>query len=144
MNFMHEGEVLAFDGVKEVLKEIVKEADIAVVSAGGNAEVQRDWKQNGLESYVNEFFTQEGGEKEILVEKLLEFGYDKDHVLMIGDAPSDLEAAGKNGILFYPILVREEEESWRKFLQGAWERFIALNYRGDFQRRVNQEFLDNF
>ena len=56
---------------------------------------QRDWKQNGLESYVNEFFTQEGGEKEILVEKLLEFGYDKDHVLMIGDAPSDLEAAGK-------------------------------------------------
>ncbi len=144
MNFMHEGEVLAFDGVKEVLKEIVKEADIAVVSAGGNAEVQRDWKQNGLESYVNEFFTQEGGEKEILVEKLLEFGYDKDHVLMIGDAPSDLEAAGKNGILFYPILVREEEESWRKFLQGAWERFFALNYRGDFQRRVNQEFLDNF
>ena len=144
MNFMHEGEVLAFDGVKEVLKEIVKEADIAVVSAGGNAEVQRDWKQNGLESYVNEFFTQEGGEKEILVEKLLEFGYDKDHVLMIGDAPSDLEAAGKNGILFYPILVREEEESWRKFLQGALERFIALNYRGDFQRRVNQEFLDNF
>ena len=78
------------------------------------------------------------------MEKLLEFGYDKDHVLMIGDAPSDLEAAGKNGILFYPILVREEEESWRKFLQGAWERFIALNYRGDFQRRVNQEFLDNF
>ena len=144
MNFMHEGEVLAFDGVKEVLKEIVKEADIAVVSAGGNAEVQRDWKQNGLESYVNEFFTQEGGEKEILVEKLLKFGYDKDHVLMIGDAPSDLEAAGKNGILFFPILVREEEESWRKFLQGAWERFIALNYRGDFQRRVNQEFLDNF
>ena len=144
MNFMHEGEVLAFDGVKEGLKEIVKEADIAVVSAGGNAEVQRDWKQNGLESYVNEFFTQEGGEKEILVEKLLEFGYDKDHVLMIGDAPSDLEAAGKNGILFYPILVREEEESWRKFRQGAWERFIALNYRGDFQRRVNQEFLDNF
>ena len=58
MNFMHEGEVLAFDGVKEVLKEIVIEADIAVVSAGGNAEVQRDWKQNGLESYVNEFFTQ--------------------------------------------------------------------------------------
>ncbi|MFR6469494.1 MAG: hypothetical protein ACLUQB_09100 [Lachnospiraceae bacterium] len=41
-----------------------------MVSAGGNAEVQRDWKQNGLESYVNEFFTQEGGEKEILVEKL--------------------------------------------------------------------------
>ena len=144
MNFMHEGEVLAFDGVKEVLKEIVKEADIAVVSAGGNAEVQRDWKQNGLESYVSEFFTQEDGEKEILVEKLLEFGYDKDHVLMIGDAPSDLEAAGKNGILFYPILVREEEESWRKFLQGAWERFTGLNYRGAFQRRVNQEFLDNF
>ena len=51
---------------------------------------------------------------------------------MIGDAPSDLEAAGRNGILFYPILVRYEEESWRKFLQGAWEKFIALNYRGDF------------
>lgn len=115
-----------------------------MVSAGGSAEVQKDWEENGLDSYVEEFLTQEGGEKDVLVEKLLECGYDKDHVLMIGDAPSDLEAAGRNGILFYPILVRYEEESWRKFLQGAWEKFIALNYRGTFQRQVNQEFLNNF
>ena len=144
MSFMHGGEVQAFEGVHEILGEIAKMADIAVVSAGGSAEVQKDWEENGLDSYVEEFLTQEGGEKDVLVEKLLECGYDKDHVLMIGDAPSDLEAAGRNGILFYPILVRYEEESWRKFLQGAWEKFIALNYRGTFQRQVNQEFLNNF
>ena len=40
--------------------------------------------------------------------------------------PLDLEAAGRNGILFYPILVRYEEESWRKFLQGAWGRNLSL------------------
>lgn len=101
MSFMHGGEVQAFEGVHEVLGEIAKMADIAVVSAGGSAEVQKDWEENGLDSYVEEFLTQEGGEKDVLVEKLLECGYDKDHVLMIGDAPSDLEAAGRNR---HPVL----------------------------------------
>ena len=70
MSFMHGGEVQAFEGVHEILGEIAKMADIAVVSAGGSAEVQKDWEENGLDSYVEEFLTQEGGEKDVLVEKL--------------------------------------------------------------------------
>ncbi|MFQ9393772.1 MAG: hypothetical protein ACLR2E_06075 [Lachnospiraceae bacterium] len=63
MSFMHGGEVQAFEGVHEVLGEIAKMADIAVVSAGGSAEVQKDWEENGLDSYVEEFLTQEGERK---------------------------------------------------------------------------------
>lgn len=54
-----------------------------------------DWNPMSMSS-----LPRKAAEKEILVEKLLEFGYDKDHVLMIGDAPSDLEAAERTGSCF--------------------------------------------
>lgn len=143
MDFMHDGEAVAFDGTKEALEAISKMADIAVVSAASGPEVEKEWKQNGFLPYVGAFLTQEEGEKTALIQKLLDFGYDKDHVLMIGDAPGDLEAAGKNGVLFYPILAREEDISWEDFLKEALDRFVHLEYRGEFQRKVNKEFLDN-
>ncbi|HJA25230.1 MAG TPA: hypothetical protein H9795_04155 [Candidatus Fournierella merdigallinarum] len=43
------------------------------------------------------------------------FGRDPDTVLMVGDAPGDPAAAEKNGVWFYPILVRREAESWARF-----------------------------
>ena len=33
---------------------------------------------------------------------------------MVGDAPGDYDAAAKNNVCFFPILVRKEEQSWRK------------------------------
>lgn len=63
MSFMHGGEVQAFEGVHEILGEIAKMADIAVVSAGGSAEVQKDWEENGLDSYVEEFLTRRAERK---------------------------------------------------------------------------------
>ena len=43
------------------------------------------------------------------------FGFDDTHVLMIGDAPGDLDAAEKNDVLYYPILVGKEKFSWDRF-----------------------------
>lgn len=143
MDFMHDGEAVAFEGVKEALEEISKAADIAVVSAANRQEIEKEWRQNEILHYADDILTQEKGEKTALIQLLLDLGYDRDHVLMIGDAPSDLEAAGKNGVLFYPILAREEETSWANFLKGALERFVRLEYRGEFQRKVNKDFLDN-
>ena len=39
------------------------------------------------------------------------FGYDPEKVIMIGDAPGDCDAAEKNGVYYYPILVNHEKES---------------------------------
>lgn len=143
MDFMHDGEAVAFDGVKEALEEVSKVADIAVVSAANKSEVEKEWRQNGLLAYAEEILTQEEGEKTALIQMLVTAGYDKDHVLMIGDSPSDLEAAGRNGVLFFPVLAREEDVSWKSFRTEALKRFVDLTYRGEYQRKVNKEFLDN-
>ena len=51
--------------------------------------------------------------------KVLKKGYAPDHVVMVGDAPGDQAAAQKNGVWFYPILVRHEAESWAELAQTA-------------------------
>lgn len=143
MDFMHDGEVVPFFGVKEALEKLHQVADIAVVSAANRAEVEKEWLQNGILQYAGDIMTQEEGEKSASIRRLLELGYDKDHVLMIGDAPGDMEAAGKNGVLFFPILARDEEISWENFQNEAMDKFLKLEYRGEYQRKLNKEFLDN-
>lgn len=143
MDFMHDGEALPFEGVKEALEELSKVADIAVVSAANKLEVEKEWRQHDLIKYAGEFLTQEEGSKEHSIQKLLQEGYEKDHVLMIGDAPGDKEAADKNGVLFYPVLAREEEISWEDLLKEALGKFLNETYRGEYQEKLNKAFFDN-
>lgn len=41
---------------------------------------------------------------------------------MVGDAPGDRDAAEKNGVRFYPILVGHEGESWKRLLEEAFPK----------------------
>ncbi len=50
-------------------------------------------------------------------------GYEPDHVLMLGNAPADLEAAREAGALFYPILAYQERESWEEFPEALGKNF---------------------
>ncbi len=143
MDFMHDGEAIPFDGVKEALEVLSEKADIAIVSAANKVEVEKEWREHGILKYASEILTQEEGEKEVSIRRLLEAGYEKDHVLMIGDAPADQQAAEKNGVLFYPILARDEEISWEELLEEALPRFLSLTYRGEYQEKLNQAFWDN-
>ena len=59
-------------------------------------------------------------------------GTTADKVLMIGDAPGDLDAAEANGVLFYPIDPGREDESWRRFHDEALPRFFAGTYAGRY------------
>ena len=68
---------------------------------------------------VDVCLTQNVGSKAYCIGKMLEYGFVADHVLMIGDAPGDLSAAQKNGVLYYPILVKHEKESWETFVKEA-------------------------
>ena len=72
----------------------------------------------------------------------MEKGYEPDHVLMLGDAPADLEAAREAGALFYPILAYQERESWEEFPE-ALKRFCEGAYAGEYQEQKIQEFERN-
>ena len=66
--------------------------------------------------------------------------YEPEHVLMIGDALGDMDAAKANNALFYPVNPGDEEKSWQKFLNEALDRFISRQYAGDYERNLITEF----
>ena len=73
---------------------------------------------------------------------MLEFGYDRDKVLLIGDDPGDSEAARQSGIWFYPILVNWEEESWDQLRLEAINWLLEGTY-GLYQDEKRQVFVEN-
>ena len=134
----------SYNGVKEALKEMSCSADIVVVSSANSEALEREWTTCGLTEHLSALFGQEPGTKAYLISKLKEIGgYDKNRVLMVGDAPGDLSAAEKNQVLFYPILAGKEEESWKKLLGEAVEKFLSETFAGEYQDACIQAFHDN-
>ena len=84
-----------------------------------------------------------GGSKAFCIGELLKKGYDPDKVLMCGDAPGDLAAAEKNGVGYYPILVRREKESWQEFMDEGFAHLLDGSYAGAYQEKKKAEFLKN-
>lgn len=132
-----------FEGVKEALKEVHEKADIAVVSSANLQAVQEEWEVYDLLEYVRVILTQNVGSKAFCIRELLKKGYDKERVLMIGDAVGDYEAAEKNGVLYYPILVRHEKESWEEFKGTALHKFCTDKYAGSYQSEKLKAFQQN-
>jgi phosphoglycolate phosphatase-like HAD superfamily hydrolase len=66
--------------------------------------------------------------------------YDSERILMIGDAPGDLNAAKANNALFYPVNPGREEKSWQRFYEEAFDRFIGGKYAGVYEAKLIAEF----
>ena len=132
-----------FEGVTEGLKAAHGSADVAIVSSANLEAVVEEWQKHGLMDSVDVCLTQNVGSKAYCIGKMLEYGFAADHVLMIGDAPGDLSAAQKNGVLYYPILVKHEKESWETFVKEALPRFLQGTYKGDYQEQQIQAFRGN-
>lgn len=60
--------------------------------------------------------------------------------MMIGDAPGDLRAAKVNKALFYPINPGDEDQSWRRFYDEAFDKFINGQYKAAYEARLIAEF----
>ena len=88
------------------------------------------------------FFTQENGSKAECLKKLREYGYDKEHILMIGDAPGDVESARDAGVQFYPILTGREAESWKKFSNVILESLIQGKYSCEWMAEETRKFYE--
>lgn len=132
-----------FEGAADGVKAAHEKADVAIVSSANYEAVREEWEKFGLMESVDICLTQSEGSKAFCIGEMQKKGYDKDHVLMVGDAPGDQAAAEKNGVLYYPILVRKEAASWERFAKEALPKFLEGSYQGEYQEQVNREFLEN-
>ncbi|MDE6219432.1 MAG: HAD family hydrolase [Lachnospiraceae bacterium] len=132
-----------FPGVLEALKRAYRDADIAIVSSANLSAVLDEWDFYGLLEYTDVVLAQDSGSKAFCIGELMKRGYAPDHVLMCGDAPGDLDAAEKNGVYYYPILVRHEEQSWAEFVQEGIMHFLDGTYGEGYQQEKKEQFLRN-
>ena len=137
-----EEDVRPFDGVGKEIAALHEFCDIAIVSSANYEAVKEEWTRFGLIDHVDIVLAQNAGSKKSCIEKLLTFGYDRDKVMMTGDAPGDLDAAEKNGVFYYPILVRRETESWAE-IGEAGKRLKEGTFAGEYQNALIERFKEN-
>ncbi|MFM1801904.1 MAG: hypothetical protein RJA81_1256 [Planctomycetota bacterium] len=130
-----------FPFVRESLEMLRGRADVMVVSATPLAALKKEWAEHGIDTQIDLIAGQEQGSK---VEHLQYAAgperYERDHVLMVGDAPGDRKAAEKNGVLFYPINPGHEDESWERLYREALPRFFEGTYAGAYMADRVAEF----
>lgn len=140
---LEESDKKAFEGAKDALKLAHEVADIAIVSSANREAVLEEWILHGLLEHTDIVMAQDAGTKKECIGALLQKGYATNHVLMIGDAPGDMEAAQSNGVFYYPILVGQETKSWQEFSQVALEHLLKGNYEGAYAEEKRQVFMQN-
>ena len=131
-----------YAGAKEGLAAAHTFADVAMVSSANRDAVEEEWGKFGLLEHMDIVLAQDVGSKAACIAAMLKFGYDKNKVIMVGDAPGDCDAAEKNGVHYYPILVSHEKESWEEAVAVAFGKLQAGKY-APYGAQKKQEFLQN-
>jgi phosphoglycolate phosphatase-like HAD superfamily hydrolase len=129
-----------FPHVRQSLEKIQPIADVIVVSATPNEALKREWEEHDIAKYTEIIAGQEMGKKAQHLEYAAKGKYEKNHILMIGDAPGDMKAARANDALFYPINPGNEIASWKRFHDEAFDRFIKGQYAGQYEEKLIAEF----
>lgn len=129
-----------FPYVRKSLEKVKTFADIVVVSATPCEALEREWSEHDIAQYVRIIAGQEMGKKAQHLDYATTDKYQRDHVLMIGDAPGDNKAAMANSVLFYPINPGDEIASWKRFHDEAFDKFINGTYAGDYEKQLIDEF----
>ena len=113
-----------------------------MVSSANRDAVEEEWGKFGLLEHTDIVLAQDIGSKAHCIAKMLEFGYDPNKVLMVGDAPGDSDAAEKNGVHYYPILVNHEKQSWDEAIAVAFGKLQSGDY-APYGEQKKQAFLQN-
>jgi len=129
-----------FPFLRESVEKLSRRADIICVSATPGEALEREWQEHNIAKYAAVICGQEMGSKKEHLKLAAGGKYEKDCVLMIGDAPGDLSAARANGALFFPVNPGHEEESWERFNREAIERFFNHTYAGAYEASLIAEF----
>ena len=131
-----------YAGAKEGLAAAHSFADVAMVSSANRDAVEEEWGKFGLLENTDIVLAQDVGSKAACIKEMLKFGYDPDKVVMVGDAPGDCDAAEKNGVHYYPILVNHEKESWDEAIAVGFGKLQSGEY-AEYGAEMKQKFLQN-
>jgi phosphoglycolate phosphatase-like HAD superfamily hydrolase len=129
-----------FPFFRECAEKLSRQADIICVSATPGEALAREWEEHDIAKYAAVIAGQEMGSKKEHLKVTAGGKYQKDCVLMIGDAPGDLSAARANSALFFPVNPGHEEESWERFYGEAMARFFNHTYAGNYDAALIAEF----
>lgn len=133
-------EIPPFKECLTALKMIQKNSDAIVVSQTPEEALVKEWKLHKMDGYISAIAGQELGSKAEHLEMAAVGKYDLKRVILIGDAPGDRSAAHAVGACFFPINPGGEEESWAKFHQEAYGKFLAGEYFGEYEQGLIADF----
>ena len=143
INALPQENKIPFKMAKQALEFAHKYADVAIVSSANLDAVLEEWEKHKLLNHVDIVLAQNNGSKAHCIGELIKKGYDVNNVLMCGDAPGDRDAAIKNNVFYYPILVKKEDLSWVEFIDFGCNKFINDTYKGEYQEQKIKDFLKN-
>jgi phosphoglycolate phosphatase-like HAD superfamily hydrolase len=129
-----------FPYMRESLHALQDKADVVVVSATPTEALTREWEEHDIAKYARIIAGQEMGTKKQHLALAAKGKYAPDHILMMGDAPGDMEAARANSTLFFPINPGQEEKSWERFFKEGLARFTADTFAGAYEASLIAEF----
>ena len=133
---------IPYAGAKEGLAAAHTFADVAMVSSANRDAVEEEWGKFALLEHTDIVLAQDVGSKAACIAQMLKFGYDRKNVLMIGDAPGDCDAAEKNNVWYYPILVNHEKASWDEAISTAFSKLQSGEY-AEYEVQKKKDFLAN-
>ncbi len=129
-----------FPNARVAIRDMSAFADLIVVSQTPLEALEREWKEHDLKKYLKAIAGQEHGTKAEHISLAAKGKYPDNKILMIGDALGDLQAARKNGVLFYPVIPEKEDEAWEKFLKEGLEKFKKGTYQGHYEETLLKDF----
>jgi len=129
-----------FDGVSQGLEKIRMAADSIVVSQTDAAALVHEWRNAGLDRFVDVIAGAELGSKIESLGTVMKGRYAPERTLMVGDAPGDLETARATGSLFFPIIPGEEVASWVELREEGLERLLNGTFGGAYQKILIDRF----
>ncbi|MBC8206473.1 MAG: HAD hydrolase-like protein [Kiritimatiellales bacterium] len=133
-------EMPVFDGVSLGLEKLREASDLIVVSQTTEEALVREWRNAQLEEFIDVIAGAELGSKAESLTRAAVGRYSLDKIVMVGDAPGDLEAAQSVGCLFFPILPGGEVASWTELLDTALPRIQAGTFAGAYQEDLIERF----
>ncbi|MCK4516798.1 MAG: HAD family hydrolase [Spirochaetaceae bacterium] len=133
-------DVPPFPLVRESLEKISEKADAIVVSQTPFEALKREWEEHKIDPFVRFIAGQEMGTKTEHIAFAAGGKYPREKMLMVGDAPGDLNAAKGNDALFFPVNPGAEEQSWKRFYEEGLDRFFAGTYAGSYEEELLNEF----
>jgi len=131
-----------FPGAEKALQRIHQKSDSIVISQTQAVALLKDWYRDNLAQYVSVIAGPELGSKIDHFTMAAVDRYPASAILMIGDAPGDMAAAQAIGCNFYPMNPGHEVESWERFLDEAYDRFLDGGFSSEYQKQLIHEFKE--